>query len=214
MRPIGWHLPHAPRKWDYRVEYIQSSGASYFDLKKFFNDNWGDGYGETEVWRLQIGVNPVPAGDKKMFGAPYAFGMAAWFGTYRPSYFQNWPNNLSIRISDYPIINYEVDTVLARIYSLEGNLLFSAKKNSKYRFVDLTQAFCVGCMSQGINNAMYPVSNHCTHQIYSFSREKNGKKAFDFIPCVKDGVVGMYEDVSGVFFPSQTSSSFVAGPKI
>ena len=45
-------------------------------------------------------------------------------------------------------------------------------------------------------------------------RIKDGKLAFDFIPCIMDGVVGMYEDISGVFYSSQTSTPFIAGPKI
>ena len=48
--------------------------------------------------------------------------------------------------------------------------------------------------------------------IYSFRRVLQNQPEFTLVPCVKDGVAGMYDEVSGTFCASTSGTSFVAGP--
>ena len=50
-------------------------------------------------------------------------------------------------------------------------------------------------------------------QLYSFRIWRNGSLVRDYIPCVKDGVAGFWEDRSQQFVGSASSTAFLAGPR-
>lgn len=211
MSAIHHTMANNGKPYDTRLEYIESSGAAYFDLRDYFAENFVS-FGNTDVWKVRIGLEPQPSGDKKMFGQSYTFGLAVFYGKWRPSFYQDWPTNVQVYHSSNPIIDYIAATNYVEIKSIDGMSLY---RNTSGR-VNLNRGswhFTVGSFT-GDGNTILAPGSCCTHQIYSFSREKDGKLAFDFIPCIKDGVVGMYEDISGVFYSSQTSTPFIAGPKI
>ena len=52
------------------------------------------------------------------------------------------------------------------------------------------------------------------NRIYSFRRVLQNQPEFTLVPCVKDGVAGMYDEVSGIFCASRSGTPFVAGPGV
>ena len=68
----------------------------------------------------------------------------------------------------------------------------------------------VGTMED--DSAIAPVSKRATNRIYSFRRVLQNQPEFTLVPCVKDGVAGMYDEVSGIFCASRSGTPFVAGP--
>ena len=210
MSAIHHTMANKGKPYDTRLEYIESSGAAYFSLRDYFTANvipWGT----PDDWKVRIGVvDPSQRGDKKMFGKTYAYGIAIYSGGWRPSYARNWPFT-QVKIATYPIVDFIAGRDYAELKSIDGEVLY--KDTSGRVGWDRTTDYTVGTMVSDSGDIL-PPSNICAHRIYSFSRIKDGKLAFDFIPCIMDGVVGMYEDISGVFYSSQTSTPFIAGPEI
>ena len=196
--------------YDTKLEYIEISGAAYFSLRNYLTANvipWGT----TDDWKLRIGVvDPSQNGDKKMFGKTYAYGIAIYSGGWRPSFVSGWPFT-QVKIATYPIVDFIAGRDYAELKSVDGEVIF--KDTSGKVGWNSGEDYTVGTMVSD-SGSILPPSNICAHRIYSFSRIKDGKLAFDFIPCIMDGVVGMYEDISGVFYSSQTTTPFIAGPKI
>lgn len=196
--------------YDTKIEYIESSGAAYFSLRDYLTANvipWGT----TDDWKVRIGVvDPSQSGDKKMFGKTYAYGIAIYSGGWRPSFVSGWPFT-NIKIATYPIVDFIAGRDYVELKSVDGEVLY---KNSSGKVGwNSHEDYTVGTMVND-SGSILPPSNICAHRIYSFSRIRDGKLVFDFIPCIMDGVVGMYEDISGVFYSSQTSTPFIAGPEI
>ena len=210
MSAIHHTMANKGMPYDTKIEYIESSGAAYFSLRDYLTANvipWGT----TDDWKVRIGVvDPSQSGDKKMFGKTYAHGIAIYNGGWRPSYVGNWPFT-QVKIATYPIVDFIAGRDHVELESIDGEVLY--KDTSGHVGWNNTTDYTVGTMVSD-SGAILPPSNICAHRIYSFSRIKDGKLAFDFIPCIMDGVVGMYEDISGVFYSSQTSTPFIAGPEI
>ena len=210
MSAIHHTMANKGKPYDTKLEYIESSGAAYFSLRNYLTANvipWGT----TDDWKLRIGVvDPSQNGDKKMFGKTYAHGMAIYSGGWRPSFVHSWPFT-QVKIATYPIVDFIAGRDYVELKSVDGEVIF--KDTSGKVGWNSGEDYTVGTMVAD-SGAIIPPSSICAHRIYSFSRIKDGKLAFDFIPCIMDGVVGMYEDVSGVFYSSQTSTPFIAGPKI
>lgn len=196
--------------YDTKIEYIESSGAAYFSLRDYLIETvlpWGT----TDDWKVRIGVvDPSQSGDKKMFGATYSYGIAIYGGGWRPSFVGNWPFT-QVKIATYPIVDFIAGRNYVELKSVDGVSLY--RNDAGYVGWHVNREFLVGTMAGDHGEIMSP-SQICPHRIYSFSRIKDGKLAFDFISCIMDGVVGMYEDISGVFYSSQTSTPFIAGPEI
>ena len=111
----------------------------------------------------------------------------------------------------YPIVDFIAGRDHVELKSVDGVSLY--RNDAGYVGWHVNREFLVGTMAGDHGEIMGP-SQICPHRIYSFSRIRDGKLVFDFIPCIMDGVVGMYEDISGVFYSSQTSTPFIAGPEI
>ncbi len=210
MSAIHHTMANKGTPYDTRLEYIESSGAAYFSLRDYLSANvipWGT----TDDWKVRIGVvDPSQSGDQKMFGATHSFGIAINNGGWRPSFVGSW-SFTNVKIATYPIVDFIAGRNYVELKSVDGEVIF--KDTSGKVGWNSQQDYTVGTMVDDYG-AILPPSNICTHRIYSFSRIKDGKLAFDFIPCIIDGVVGMYEDISGVFYSSQTSTPFIAGPEI
>lgn len=209
MSAIHHTMANKGKPYDTRLEYIESSGAAYFSLRNYLTANvipWGT----TDDWKVRIGVvDPSQSGDKKMFGATYSYGIAIYSGYWRPSFVGSWPFT-QVKIATYPIIDFIAGLDHVELKSIDG---VSQYRNDGHVGWHKNREFLVGTMA-GDNGEIMSPNQICPHRIYSFSRKKDGKLAFDFIPCIMDGVVGMYEDISGVFYSSQTSTPFIAGPEI
>ena len=210
MSAIHHTMANKGKPYDTKIEYIESSGAAYFSLRDYLTANvipWGP----TDDWKVRIGeVDPSQNGDKKMFGKTYAYGMAIYSGGWRPSFVSSWPFT-NIKIATYPIVDFIAGRDYVELKSVDGVSLY--RNDAGYVGWHSHEDYTVGTMVTD-SGAILPPSNICAHRIYSFSRIRDGKLAFDFTPCIMDGVVGMYEDISGVFYSSQTSTPFIAGPEI
>lgn len=210
MSAIHHTMANKGLPYDTKIEYIESSGAAYFSLRNYLTANvipWGT----TDDWKVRIGVvDPSQSGDKKMFGKTYAYGIAIYSGGWRPSFVSGWPFT-NVKIATYPIVDFIAGRDYVELKSVDGEVIYK-NTSGKVGWNSGTD-YTVGTMVSE-SGSIIPPRNICAHRIYSFSRIKDGKLAFDFIPCIMDGVVGMYEDISGVFYSSQTTTPFIAGPKI
>ena len=210
MSAIHHTMANKGTPYDTKIEYIESSGDAYFSLRDYLIATvlpWGT----TDDWKVRIEVvDPLQRGDKKMFGATYSYGIAIYSGDWRPSFVSGWPFT-NIKIATYPIVDFIAGRNYVELKSVDGVSLY--RNDAGHVGWHVNREFLVGTMAGDNGEIMYP-SQICPHRIYSFSRIRDGKLVFDFIPCIIDGVVGMYEDISGVFYSSQTSTPFIAGPEI
>ena len=206
--------------YDKRVQYIESTnGAAYFYLNdalpnltetpSSFDSAWVD------MWEVVLGVAQVNSTDKHLFGKSYSFGLAQYNGKWRPSYTQDWPTNQNIPMSSYNPVMFRAETGRMRVFTADGTTQIWQRTGDLFiRFgTDKSQwpgRLIVGAMED--DSAIAPVSKRATNRIYSFRRVLQNQPEFTLVPCVKDGVAGMYDEVSGIFCASRSGTPFVAGP--
>ena len=123
MSAIHQTMASKGKPYDTKIEYIESSGAAYFDLHDYFAENFVS-FGNTDVWKVRIGLKTQPNGDKKIFGQSYAFGLAVYYGKWRPSFHKDWPINVQVYTSSNPIIDYIAATNYVEFKSIDGRSLY------------------------------------------------------------------------------------------
>ena len=204
--------------YDKRVEYIESTNAAaYFHLfdalpnisttPNSYDSSWED------MWEAVICAPNVGNYDRKLFGMTYTFGMSAYNGKWRPSFLGDWPTNLNIPIATYNPIMFRGETGKIQVLTSDGKTTIWSKTGTVFvRIPDKTWGLArlaVGAMFG--NNGVYATVGG-TNRIYSFRRVLQNQPEFTLVPCVKDGVAGMYDEVSGTFCASTSGTPFVAGP--
>lgn len=205
--------------YDKRVEYIESTDcAAYFHLfdalpnisttPNSYSPSWVD------MWEVVVSVAQPVNTQKRFFGAENAFGVSTNNGYWSLTTLNNWPST-NIASSAYNPVMYRVETGKKQLLTADGSsTLWSRTGNIFVRFPDKTWgsarvpvgAFCYG--SGSLAESQYRTTN----RIYSFRRVLQNQPEFTLVPCVKDGVAGMYDEVSGTFCASTSGTPFVAGP--
>lgn len=208
--------------WDYRVKYVESvNGRAYFnplrvlpnvsETPNVYDPTWVD------LWEVVLAVPVVKNQDLKLFGMPYMFGLSEYGGKWRPSWRDNWPTSGLTDISTCNPVMFRGETGKFQLLTADGLIQKWVKTGNFFvRYPDSTWGLSwlgVGAMfsSSGQNIIeQTPGSN----RVYGFRRVLFGVPEFSFIPCVKDGVPCLYDEVSGVFCASTSGTPFVAGPRV
>ena len=97
------------------------------------------------------------------------------------------------------------------IVSQSGETLYSGVLTGTISQNATAPLVLLGLNNQGNLDSGYA----CSAKIYSFKiYDGDGKIARHFLPCIKNGVAGLYDKVSGRFFRSATATALVAGPTL
>ena len=97
------------------------------------------------------------------------------------------------------------------VVSASGETLYSGVLSGTIRQYATAPLVLLGLNNQGNLDSGYA----CSAKIYSFKiYDGDGKIARHFLPCIKNGVAGLYDKVSGRFFRSATATALVAGPTL
>lgn len=186
------------------LEYITNPGtikknSAYFTLPQPMNGT-----------RLDIEYKTISQGTGDIIGTPYLsgeiFGLRIWDSDLRHYYNStyetvssenvNWHKNKVV----IDVIKKQVEFYAPNIFP---KIITSANTQSWWSRA--------GCMLFSGYYGPYP--NLSIYSLKTFDINDNIEKIF--VPCISpDGVVGMYETVTGQFFASETSVSFTAGPAV
>lgn len=86
MSAIHHIMAHKGCPWDKRLEYIR-----FWNYNNFFTVPYPVvRAGTPEELSVVLSLDSSPSGDRKFFGTPYRFGVAAYYGRWRPTAFENW----------------------------------------------------------------------------------------------------------------------------
>ena len=179
-----------------QLEYIESSGSSYFNTGYKFNP-------ETDAWKVEFKGNDVSntgmifADSGARYFWFYYYGVSgirvyAYNGTVQEG-ISGIPSDLNKHVAEYKDKHYYIDGVdkggLSKTYTEDTNTIW--------------------LFSYGGSN--YPFKG----RIYYTDIKRNNKIQKIYIPAkrISDSVVGMYELVNNEFLVS-TSTAFTAGPII
>lgn len=208
--------------WDYRVKYVESvNGAAYFNPLRVlpnitvtpnaYDPTWID------LWEVVLEVPVVTNNDKKLFGMTWMFGLAEYYGQWRPTWRDYYPTSGLLNISACNPVMFRGETGKFQLLSPDGLSQKWVKTGNIFvRYPDSSWGLSwlgVGAMFQSSGQNIIeqtPGSN----RIYSFRRVFQNVPEFTLIPCVKDGVPCFYDEVSGAFCASTSGTPFVAGPRV
>lgn len=217
----------APPPWDYRVEYIDCVSDSAYVFLEWVHPL------QSAVSELEecvvIGTDLTSSVDKKFFGVPYHYNMSIYGGKWRPSAAPSeWATNSGPSVSTYRKVRYRLTTSDGiEMYSMDGTKIYTktgvkpstdTAEDGQTRYA--RRSFGVSSesngdwLTQGARPAVHTGTHFGAHRLYDYYRKLNGAFTHHMIPCVLGSVAGFYEEVSGVFYPSETSTPFTAGPKV
>lgn len=99
--------------------------------------------------------------------------------------------------------------VSSSIVSASGETLYSGTLSGTILQNSTAPLVILGLNNQGNLDSTYA----CSAKIYSFRiYDGEGNIARHFLPCLKNGVAGLYDKVTGKIFRSATATALVAGP--
>ena len=193
------------------VEYIESAGTQWIDT----------GYFPTPTTRTVIDFQLTA----KTGSTPHVFGVEAVKSSSGLVYslYQNgsgqWAYAFKNDSGDWTSTSKTRDTarhlfdfncVLSGKKSLvidNGTLYSAALKNSPTKTTSYTLALGASRTASGMEKAS-------CHRIYSCQMYENATPVRDFIPVLRDadGAAGLFDRVSGVFYPSASATAYTAGP--
>lgn len=181
-----------------QLEYIESTGDSYFNTNCYFNP---------EIDSCKVDFQGTDTQNNGMIlansSAPYFWLYYYRAGSRITIYAENGsgqentgssvPQDLIRHVVEYKNKNYYVDG------NKYGSLTKTYTKNT---------AGTLWLFSYGGNNYVFK------GKIYYVSIVRNGKNERIFIPAKRnsDSVVGMYDLIYNTFYPSESSTPFTAGP--
>lgn len=198
-----------------RVEYIESSGTQYIQTSVTPNDNFrmnlktyttcGDSYycagvrASSKIWFGQTGTTTNNRVSASVNGTSVN---ASTDGVL-------WSRSTSGQTYEIMLCTNGDGTFTYHIKDLTNNKE-SLTENREYTLMgEATNGVCLFAL-----NRNYIVAG--TNQIYYFRLYKNGKIAFDGIPCYRksDDVIGLYDLVSKQFYTNQGTGTFTKGPDV
>ena len=203
------------------LDYIQSSGAQYIDtevnaetgLKAIADFSWVGSINTSTDWAI------LGARDGKANPYSFRFLMVHMYNQ-KPfvGYGEDSRGNTGGAVAFTSGARSEIVADFSDSSALElyqnGTATFSASDLSKYSAhgdIDLGYNLYVFA----VNNGLAP-QQKSSAKLYSLDiMRKNGSGGFDavrrYLPAIKNGVVGLYDAVSGKFFGSATSTAFIRG---
>lgn len=198
-----------------KVEYIQSSGTQYIQTSVTPNDNFrmdlrtyttcGDSYycagvrASNKIWFGQTGTTTNNRVSASVNGTSVN---ASTDGVL-------WSRSTSGQTYEIMLCTNGNGTFTYHVKDLTNNKE-SLTENREYTLMgEATNGVCLFAL-----NRNYIING--TNQFYYFRLYKNGKVAFDGIPCYRksDNVVGLYDLVSKNLLVNSGTGSFTAGPDI
>lgn len=176
----------------WKLEYIESTGTQYI--------NTGDYIGTDFIDETDCIINNTS-------GSGY---QGAW------SAGQRWGvNNGYITAFGGTATDVQSDSrhTISMHYRSDGFDLYidDAFKNSGSRTVGTTEKYFLFCSYYSGSPAS---GTYLSMRVYSMKLSSNGAVIRDFIPSIRksDFEVGLYDDITGTFFASSSSSPFIPGP--
>ena len=192
----------APLPYDYAVEYIESDTTGLTDRQyPFIITDYVPMLSDEIVVSMIVGGY---VSGNSLFGCCSGFRNKAlatyqgefWFGNLRPSVLPAYSTISEIRIAGMKLL----------VNGTQVSDLTSASGEPESKFALF-----------GFNNDNpYNSSYRSAYKLKGFSASRNGVRIVDCIPVVDfDGVVCMYEKVSGSFYYNASSyGAFNAGPRL
>lgn len=211
---VGPEINELPSEYQ-RVEYIESSGKQYIQTSVTPNDNFrmdlktyttcGDSYycagvrASNKIWFGQTGTTTNNRVSASVNGTSVN---ASTNGVL-------WSRSTSGQTYEIMLCTNGDETFTYHIKDLTNNKE-SLTENREYTLMsEATNGVCLFAL-----NKNYIISG--TNQIYYFRLYKNGKIAFDGIPCYRktDEEIGLYDLVSKQFYTNQGTGTFTKGPDV
>ena len=211
---VGPEINALPTEYQ-KVEYIESSGKQYIQTSVTPNDNFrmdlktyttcGDSYycagvrASNKIWFGQTGTTTNNRVSASVNGSSVN---ASTDGVL-------WSRSTSGQTYEIMLCTNGDGTFTYHIKDLTNNKE-SLTENREYTLMgEATNGVCLFAL-----NRNYIVSS--TNQVYYFRLYKNGKIAFDGIPCYRksDDVIGLYDLVSKQFYTNQGTGTFTKGPDV
>ena len=211
---VGADIITVPSEYQ-KVEYIQSSGTQYIRTSVPPSDDF----------RMDLKVYSTCV--DSFYCAGLRVGSAIIFGQTGPTSNNRVSasvNGSSVTASTDGVLwsrsssgqTYQImlrtngdGTFTYHIEDLTNEKEFLAENHSYSLMGDRTDGICISSL-----NRFYILSG--TNQFYYFRLYKNGKIAFDGIPCYRksDEEIGLYDLVSKQFYTNQGTGTFTKGPDV
>ncbi len=211
---VGPEINALPTEYQ-KVEYIQSSGKQYIQTSVTPNDNFrmhlktyttcGDSYycagvrASNKIWFGQTGTTTNNRVSASVNGTSVN---ASTDGVL-------WSRSTSGQTYEIMLCTNGDGTFTYHIKDLTNNKE-SLTENREYTLMgEATNGVCLFAL-----NRNYIISG--TNQVYYFRLYKNGKIAFDGIPCYRksDEEIGLYDLVSKQLYTNQGTGTFTKGPDV
>lgn len=178
------------------LEWIESTGTQYIDI----------GYKPNQDTRVVFAFYPVSTRNSHLFGSRTSSSSNDKFMTIHAD------DTGTIR-DDYGSENTSTDLVPSGYTVIDKNKNITTINGTKITHATATftglSLFLFASNTGGNATAKTKVRSPYT-KVYD-----NGNLVFDFVPCItKDGEIGFYNIVDGVFFGSDGSDPFIAGPEV
>ncbi len=200
---------------DAYLDYVEATGTQMVNTECLLDPN------SVVVAEYEY-PDPIATHNNYLFGV-YRCGMTAgYFYSNRGSYplrFQKANATSSAETTEAGInaTPGARQTVTMKLASVVSSSIVSASGETLYSGTlsgTISQNSTAPLVILGLNNQGNLDSNYaCSAKIYSFRiYDGEGNIARHFLPCLKNGVAGLYDKVTGKIFRSATATALVAGP--
>lgn len=189
-----------------RVEYLESDGNSWIATDVYFYD--GD-LKSGSVFEIDAVVQYTKtASSRQLIGA----NPALYFGVTSAGKYEiiNCPGTVGYSTDRFDVINSSVYGDGTNFYAelkVNGSVATSGENKSSYSYKNSRVVLFALGNGEGIYSGL---RSNC--KMKSFVIRKNNVRVGDFVPCKRktDGVLGMYDLVSGLFYTNSGTGQFVA----
>ena len=183
------------------VEYIESTGTQYINTNIIPTDTMG-------IY-MRLSSSDIST-DSIYFGSRKETDTRFWAGNYSSKLYFGW--NTITPSDSRPQITAD------QAFDIELNYMNSRVKKYNNNYAEnITTALS---STNTIPISIFAGNNNGTTicesiiKLYEFKVSNNSDIIHDFIPCIRrtDGVAGLYDKVSGVFYTNAGSGNFTVGP--
>lgn len=187
-----------------RLQYIKSTGAQYINTK----------YVPTGKCGISMSITPTSYASNACFfcsrdlaGSTDSKSYTAFYiasGAYRFDYYGK-----SMMSDEINAVGTNME-----VYSGMGACVFGAINVAASSQSTTASTMPWILLASGTTASLTNIGNYMSALLYSCKIYDNGTLVRDFVPCTNSSnVAGLYDMVDGVFYASNTSTEFVAGPE-
>ena len=211
---VGADIITVPSEYQ-KVEYIQSSGTQYIRTSVPPSDDFRM---DLKVYStcvdsfycagLRVGSNIIfgqtgPTANNRVSASVNGSSVTASTDGV------SWSRDSAGQTYDIMLCTNGNGTFTYHIKDLTNEKEYLAENQSYELMGDVTYGICVSSL-----NSVYILNG--TNQFHYFRLYKNGKIAFDGIPCYRksDDVIGLYDLVSKEFYTNSGTGTFTKGPDV